>query len=61
MAKIYTECGQYQEAIDELDYLLSITSGYSTNTLNFDDDFDPLRELPEFQALLKKYELNPGS
>jgi hypothetical protein len=55
MAQIYTMVGEYDSAIDELEYLLSIESGYTAHSLNLNPEFEPLREHPRFQALLNKY------
>lgn len=55
MIEIYLMAAEYDKAIDELEYLLSIESPYSTYTLQL-GIFDPLRDHPRFQALLEKYE-----
>jgi len=56
LAEIYVMVGDYDAALDELDYLLTIPSPYSTNWLRLAHTFDPLRDHPGFQALLEKYE-----
>jgi hypothetical protein len=48
--------GDYDAAIDELDYLLSIPSSVSVPQLQLHPMWDPLRDHPRFQALLAKYE-----
>ena len=58
MAYIYTLSGQPDNAIDELDYLLSIESQYSANYLRVTPIFDRLRDNPRFQALLEKYRIS---
>lgn len=55
MARIYVNCGSYDEAIDELDYLLSLEIGFSTSDLKLQRWVNPLRDRPRFQALLEKY------
>ena len=56
MAQIYTLIGEYELAIDELEYHLSIP-GWSTPVfLRADPLFAPLQDIPRFQALLKQYE-----
>ncbi len=55
MAVIYTECGQYDKALDELEVLLSELTGYSVNSLKMSSHFDPLRKLPRYQEMMRKY------
>jgi hypothetical protein len=57
MARIYTRCGMYDEALVEIDYLLSLESDFTVNDFKMDRDFIPLLDLPEFQALVEKYAL----
>jgi len=54
-AEIYVTVGDYEAAIDRLDYLLSIPSHISVPLLRIDPIWDPLRDHPRFQALLEKY------
>jgi hypothetical protein len=56
MAMIYTIVGEYEKAIDELEYVLSIPSHCSPNYLRADPLFAPLQDIPRFQALLEKYD-----
>jgi serine/threonine-protein kinase len=64
LAQIYAMVGEYDAAIDQLDYLLSIPSGgwapygidLSVPELRIDPTWDPLRDHPRFQALLERYE-----
>jgi len=55
LARIYSVVGQYEKAVDQLEYLLSIPSGnfISVAILRLDPDWDPLRNKPRFQQLLK--------
>jgi len=56
MAQIYTLTGNYDLAIDELEYHLSIP-GWSTSAyLRADPIFAPLIESPRYIALLEKYD-----
>ncbi len=55
MAQIYTMVGEYDSAIDELEYLLSIESSYTARSLNLDPELEPLREHPRFQSLLERH------
>jgi TolB-like protein/Flp pilus assembly protein TadD len=52
LARIYTMTGRDEQAIDRLEYLLSVPSDWSRWTLRLDPDWDPLRENPRFQALV---------
>lgn len=55
LASIYIMVGEYEAALDQIEYLLSIpTWQISTPYLRIDPDFDPLREHPRFKRLLKK-------
>jgi serine/threonine-protein kinase len=59
LAKIYTVLGEYEEAVHQLDYLLSIPSFeflwqvVSIPLLKIDPMWDPLRNHLEFQRLLE--------
>ena len=50
---IYVLVGEYDQAIDQLDYLLSIPSYVSIWQLKLHPIYDPLREHPRFRALVK--------
>ncbi len=56
MATIYTIVGEYDNAIEELELLLSIPSWSSVKYLRADPIFAPLQNIPRFKALLEKYE-----
>jgi len=56
MAQIYTIVGEYDLAIDELEYHLSIPGWSTPAYLRADPIFAPLQELPRFIDLLEKYE-----
>ncbi len=56
LALIYIRVGEYEEALDQIDYLLSIPySGLSVPKLRIDPKWDPLREHPRFKRLFEKY------
>jgi serine/threonine-protein kinase len=61
MARIQAQVGQVDEAIAGLDHLLSIPAGNNVSVpfLRLDTDWDPIRQDPRFQALLKKYDTAP--
>jgi tetratricopeptide (TPR) repeat protein len=56
LANIYTIVGEYDEAINKLEYLLSIPSGHfvSVPLLKIDPTWDSLRKQPRFQRLLEE-------
>jgi len=56
LAKIYTQVGETDKALDLIDELLSIPCELSVGLLRLDPAWDPLRDHPRFQALLEKYE-----
>ncbi len=56
VAVIYVRTGDYDQAIDRLETMLSIPHPWTTARLRLDPDYDPLRTHPRFQALLEKYE-----
>jgi hypothetical protein len=60
LARIYTVVGEYEEAIDRLEYLLSVPGGgdfiwdfISVAQLRLDPQWNPLRDHKKFQRLLK--------
>ncbi len=55
LARIYVLIGDYEAAIDELEYLLSIpASPVRAPLLRIDPIWDPLRDHPRFQKLLEQ-------
>ena len=55
LAHIYTILGDYNAAIDQLDYLFSVPSWASVPYLKTDPRWIPLRDRPGFQRILAKY------
>ena len=57
LAQIFVIVGEYEKAIERLEYLMSIPAGYyiSLNTLRKDPAWDPLRDHPRFKQLIEKY------
>jgi tetratricopeptide (TPR) repeat protein len=53
---IYLDVGEYSKVIDNLEILLSIPSTVTVHELKIYPDFDPLRDHPRFQELIKKYQ-----
>ncbi len=58
LALIYTMVGEYDLALEQLDYLLSNPSDLSVNIIKLDPSWKPLWDLPEFQELIAKYSEN---
>jgi tetratricopeptide (TPR) repeat protein len=56
LARIYANCGLYDEAIDELEAVLSLETYVTVNTLKLKHWIDPFRDDPRFQSLTRKYE-----
>jgi TolB-like protein/Flp pilus assembly protein TadD len=56
LAEIYVMVGVFEEALDQIEYLLSIpNNNLSVPLLRLDPMWDPLREHPRFKQLLEKY------
>ncbi len=53
MMEIYILTGNYDMALDKIEYLLSIPSWLSSGILKIDPIFDNLRGLPGFQEIIK--------
>ncbi len=58
LAQTYTAVGEYDLAIDQLEYLLAGPSNVSVLILKKFPEYKPLRNHPRFQALIKKYDHN---
>ncbi|MCH7773738.1 MAG: protein kinase [Bacteroidetes bacterium] len=56
LAKIYTIVGEYELAIQKLDYLLSIPGELSVPYIKIDPVWKDLLELPRMKEVLKKYQ-----
>ncbi len=61
MAEIYINCGRYDDAIEELEFVLALEEHTTVNRLKFWPWLDPIRDHPRYQALMKKYALPDGS
>jgi len=54
LAIIYTMVGEYDEAIDQIEYLLSVPGESSISLLRCYPTWDPLRDHPRFQKLIEQ-------
>ena len=54
LAQVYGLVGNHDAALDRIEYLLSIPGGVSSGLLKLDPVWNPLRQDPRFQALIKK-------
>ena len=54
-AEIYTLCGRYDDAMDEIEYVLSLETGFTANDFKFMYWTKPLRELPRYKSLMEEY------
>lgn len=55
LAKIYVLTGNYDQALKQIDFILSIPGAFSVNLLKADPLYDPLRSLPGYNAIIQKY------
>ena len=58
LARIYVMVEEYELAVEQLDYLLSIPGILSTKLLQLDPKWKSLWDHPEFQKLIEKYSDN---
>ncbi len=56
MAIIYTLLGDNDNALKQIDFILSIPGAFSVNQLKLDPTYDSLRNLPGYKAIISKYE-----
>jgi tetratricopeptide (TPR) repeat protein len=61
MANIYARCGDYDKALDELEELLSSQTYYTVHDFELNANLIPLRHLPRYQELIRKYGADAGS
>jgi TolB-like protein/Flp pilus assembly protein TadD/predicted Ser/Thr protein kinase len=55
LARIYAMVGDYEAAIGQLEYLMSIPGDLGVGALRLDPAWKPLRNHPRFQKLLRRY------
>ncbi len=53
LALIYTLVGEYEAALDEIEFILSIPYYFSVSVLRLDPNWDPLRDHPRYQKLME--------
>jgi len=53
LARVYCMVGEYDSALDKIEYLLSIPGEISVASLKIDPAWISLRSLPRFQKLIK--------
>ncbi len=55
LAKIYVLTGDYNNALKQIDFILSIPGSFSVSLLQLEPLYDPLRNLPGYKAIVQKY------
>ena len=60
LARIYSMVGEFNNAMDEIELLLRIPHNITTWDLKLNPFWDPLRDHPRFQKIIKKYEHTEG-
>lgn len=61
MAVIYVKCGEFDKALDELEELLSQPTNYSVNDFKLNSELEPIRKLPRYQEMMRRYRSTSGS
>ncbi len=61
MTEIYIMVGEYAAAMDNIEHLLSVPAFVSVPFLESSPKFDPIRELPRFKRIVRKYSGKSGS
>ena len=52
---IYILSGDYENALKQIDWMLTKHTGFSVNILKLDPFYDPLRDLPGYKNIIDKY------
>jgi eukaryotic-like serine/threonine-protein kinase len=55
LTEIYTTTGEYDQAFDQIEILLSHPTLFSVQILKLDPIFDPLRSHPRYKQIIEKY------
>ena len=58
LALIYVMTCNYDKALAQIDYLLSIPGFFSTKILEIDPSWAPLKNRPEYKKIIEKYTVN---
>ena len=61
MVEIYIMVGEYDAAMDNIEHLLSVPSLVSVPYLESSSKIDPIRELPRYKRIVRKYSGRSGS
>jgi TolB-like protein/Tfp pilus assembly protein PilF/predicted Ser/Thr protein kinase len=61
IAGVYVKLGEYDLAIDRIEYLLAAPNGLTPGLLRLEPQWDPLRDQPRFKELLEDFEGQDGS
>lgn len=57
MIEIYARCGRWDDALNEMEELLSLEIEYTVNDFKLNPLYNPIKDNPRFQELMKKYAL----
>lgn len=60
MAEIHTMLGDYDQALNEIEEVLSMPFGFSVKSLMLDPRWDPLRSHPRYKQIIAKYSSSPS-
>ena len=55
LAPVYILAGDFDNALKQINYLLTNPTGFSVNILKLDPLYDPLRNLPGYKNIINKY------
>ncbi len=55
LAPVYILAGDFDNALKQINYLLTNPTGFSVNILKLDPLYDPLRKLPGYKTIIDKY------
>ncbi len=58
LAIIYTLISDYNNALKQIDFILSIPGTFTVGILKKDPLYDPLRKLPGYKAIIQKYSID---
>ena len=58
LARIYVKVKKYPEALEQIEYLLSVPGYITTKVLELDPIWGPLKNQPKFKKILEQYTSN---